>query len=213
MAALEYAERPADGEPRGLLVLHHGRGSDEHDLLGLAGIFDPQRRLHVVTPRAPLQFPGAPGYHWYDVPRVGHPDPDTFAAGYAALTRFHDELWERTGVTPERTVLGGFSQGTVMSLATGLGAGRPAPAAILGLSGFIPTVPGWSPDPAGRAGMPVLLAHGRRDPVIPFVFAERAHEQLAAMGLNVELLSSEAAHHVDPRQLPQIADWISLRLP
>ncbi|MCW2922617.1 MAG: phospholipase, partial [Thermoleophilia bacterium] len=62
---LSFRERPADGAPRGLLVLHHGRGSDEADLLGLADHLDPQRRLHVVSPRAPLQLPGSPGYHWY----------------------------------------------------------------------------------------------------------------------------------------------------
>jgi phospholipase/carboxylesterase len=61
---LVHAERPAVGDAEGLLVLHHGRGSDEHDLLGLADVLDPERRLHVVTPRAPLQHPGWPGHHW-----------------------------------------------------------------------------------------------------------------------------------------------------
>ena len=73
MAALEYQERPAAGQPHGLLVLHHGRGADQHDLLPLADVFDPERRLHVVTPQAPLRLPGAPGYHWYVVPRVAIP--------------------------------------------------------------------------------------------------------------------------------------------
>src|ERR1700745_4236122 len=128
-------ERPADGAPAGLLVLHHGRGSDEQDLMGLAGVLDPGRRLLVVTPRAPLTLPGAPGYHWYRVPRVGHPDPQTFAAAFAALAEFHDGLWERTGIAPGRTVLGGFSMGTVMSYALGLGGERPAPAGVLAFSG------------------------------------------------------------------------------
>ena len=92
---LRYLERPADGEPEGLLVLHHGRGTDERDLLGLADVLDPERRLHVVTPRAPLELPGSPGYHWYLVPRVGYPDPDTFHAARAALAELHDRLWER----------------------------------------------------------------------------------------------------------------------
>lgn len=64
MASLVFGERPAAGAPRGLLVLHHGRGTSEHDLLPLADVLDPERRLHVVAPRAPLQLPGAPGYHW-----------------------------------------------------------------------------------------------------------------------------------------------------
>ena len=138
MSELIYRERPAAGEAEGLLVLHHGRGADEHDLLGLADVLDPQQRLHVVTPRAPLTLPGWPGHHWYVVPRVGYPDPDTFHAAYDKLAALHDELWERTGLTPEQTVLGGFSMGTVMSYSLGLGAGRPAPAGILAFSGLHP---------------------------------------------------------------------------
>src|SRR3954449_8411824 len=130
MSPLVFKERPAQGEPEGLLVLHHGRGADEQDLLGLADVLDPQRRLHVATPRAPLTLPGWPGYHWYVVPRVGYPDPDTFRAAYAGLAELHDELWRGTGIQPERTVLGGFSMGSVMSYALGLAGERPAPAGI-----------------------------------------------------------------------------------
>ena len=106
-------------------MLHHGRGTDELDLLPLADALDPARRLHVVTPRGPLQIAGSPGYHWYTVPRVGHPDPQTFAAAFRALAAFHDELWERTGIAPERTILGGFSMGAVMSYALALARERP----------------------------------------------------------------------------------------
>ena len=152
MSDLDHRERLADGDAAGLLVLHHGRGSDEHDLLPLADVLDPQRRLHVVTPRAPLTLPGGPGYHWYLVPEVGFPDPDTFHAAYQALAEFHDELWRRSSSTAERTVLGGFSMGSVMSYALGLGPDRPAPAGILAFSGFIPTVDGWAA--ADAAGTP-----------------------------------------------------------
>ena len=81
-------------------MLHHGRGTDERDLLGLADALDPERRLQVVTPRAPLGLPGSPGYHWYLVPRVGYPDHDTFHAARAALAELHDGLWEETGSGP-----------------------------------------------------------------------------------------------------------------
>ena len=151
-AVLSYAERPAAGAPEGLLVLHHGRGTDEQDLLRMAEEIDPRGRLHIVTPRAPLTVPGSPGYHWYLVPRVGYPDPETFAAARAALAELHDALWERTGLTPAQTVLGGFSMGCVMSYATGLDAARPAPAGILAFSGFIPQVPGGSRTSPSVAG-------------------------------------------------------------
>src|SRR4051794_41655202 len=124
---LVFRERPAEGDPAGLLVLHHGRGADEHDLLSLADALDPERRLHVAARRAPLQLPEWPGIHWYVVPRVGYPDPESFWAAYRALSQFHDSLWERLGIPPARTVLGGFSMGSVMSYALGLGADRPAP--------------------------------------------------------------------------------------
>jgi phospholipase/carboxylesterase len=209
MSQLVYRERPAAGEAHGLLILHHGRGTDENDLFGLADLFDPRQRLHVVTPRAPLPFPGTPGYRWYETPRTGYPDPDTFRRSYAQLSAFHDELWERTGLTPDMTVLGGFSMGTVMSYATGLSHERPAPAGILALSGFIPTVEGWEPSLADRTATKVLIAHGARDPVIEVGFARRARELLTDGGLTVEYRESEAAHNIDPRMLPDVIDWIA----
>jgi phospholipase/carboxylesterase len=211
MAAIEYQERPASGQPEGLLVLHHGRGADDHDLLPLADVFDQERRLHVVTPRAPLRLPGAPGYHWYGVARVGHPDPETFIATRARLAELHDELWERTGLDAQRTVLGGFSQGTVMSYAMALGAERPAPLGVLALSGFIPTVPGWTPQFADRTSMRVLISHGRLDPVIPVQFAQQARAALEEGGLAVDYLEFEGGHNIDPRDLPRAIDWLSSR--
>jgi phospholipase/carboxylesterase len=212
VSSLEHAERPAAGEAAGLLVLHHGRGTDERDLLGLADVLDPRRRLHVVTPRGPLTLPGWPGNHWYVVPRVGYPDPDTFHAAYSALAAFHDELFERTGVGADRTVLGGFSMGTVMSYALGLGGDRPAPAGILAFSGFIPTVAGWEPDLASRAGLPVFITHGRNDPVIGVEFARTAREQLESGGLAVSYQESDAAHHIEPRGAAAAADWLATTL-
>jgi phospholipase/carboxylesterase len=209
VSALAYRERPAAGEPAGLLVLHHGRGADEQDLLGLADVLDPQRRLHVATPRGPLTLPGWPGHHWYVVPRVGYPDPDTFHRAYAALGEFHDELWERTGVAPERTVLGGFSMGSVMSYALGLGGDRPAPAGILAFSGFVPIVEGWQPQTADRSGTRAFIAHGRRDPIMEVGFARRARELLEAAGLEVSYHESDAAHHIDPAHVPAATDWLS----
>jgi phospholipase/carboxylesterase len=208
MSALVQAERPAEGDAEGLLVLHHGRGTDEHDLLPLADALDPERRLHVVTPRGPLTLPGSPGYHWYVVPRVGYPDPDTFAAAYRQLAELHDELWERTGVGPERTVLGGFSMGSVMSYALGLAPDRPPPAGILAFSGFIPTVDGWEPDLASRAGLPVFIAHGRNDPVMNVEFARQARELLSAGGLEVSYHESEVGHQIDPAHLPLASAWL-----
>jgi phospholipase/carboxylesterase len=207
--ALRYGERPAAGPPAGLLVLHHGRGADEQDLLGLADALDPARRLHVVTPRAPLELPGWPGYHWYVVPRVGYPDPETFDAAYRALAELHDALWMSTGISPGSTVLGGFSMGSVMSYALGLGRDRPAPAGILAFSGFIPSVVSWQPSFSDRQSTPAFVAHGRRDPVIAVSFARSARETLEAAGLEVEYHESDVGHQIDPHHIPAATSWLS----
>jgi phospholipase/carboxylesterase len=211
LTGLIYEERPPRGDAEGLLVLHHGRGTDERDLLGLADVLDPERRLHVVSPRAPLTLPGSPGYHWYVVPRVGYPDPDTFHASFGALAAFHDELWERTGIPPERTVFGGFSMGSVMSYSLGLSADRPAPAGLLIFSGFIPTVDGWEPD-LGRNDMPVFIAHGRQDPIMNIAFARQARALLEEAGFPVEYHESDVAHFIDPDHIPHAVRWLSERL-
>ena len=201
-------ERAATGEAEGLLVLHHGRGTDERDLIGLADLLDPQRRLQVVAPRGPLQLPGSPGYHWYLVPRVGHPDPETFEAARGALAVLHDRLWEETGIGPHRTVLGGFSMGAVMSYATALSPERPAVAGILAFSGFVPTVEGWEPSLGDRTATRAFVSHGRNDPVIGVEFAERARELLEGGGLEVTYRESELGHQIDPSHLREASAWL-----
>jgi phospholipase/carboxylesterase len=209
--SLEFDERPAAGDPEGLLLLHHGRGADEHDLIGLAEVLDPERRLHVVTPGGPLQLPGWPGRHWYTVPRVGYPDPESFEASRRALADFHDRTWERFGLGPERTVLGGFSMGTVMSYTLGLDADRAAPAGILAFSGFIPTVEGWEPSLSDRSTLPVFIAHGRNDNVIGVGFAEAARDLLSGAGLPVDYNEGAGGHQIDPAHVAPARDWLAAR--
>jgi phospholipase/carboxylesterase len=194
-------------------VLHHGRGTDERDLLGLADLLDPEGRMRVVTPRAPLTIDGSPGYHWYLVPRVGYPDAGTFQAAREALADLHDGLWEETGIDPPRTVLGGFSMGAVMSYAMALSAERPAVAGILAFSGFVPTVEGWAPRFDDRLGTRALISHGRRDPVIGIELAERARQLLEAGGLAVEYHESELGHQIEPAHLAAARVWLDETLP
>lgn len=212
MSPLSYAERPSAGEPAGLLILHHGRGSDERDMLGLAEELDPERYLQAVAPRAPLTLAGSPGHHWYTVPRVGYPDTSTFHGAYDLLAALHDEVWARTGIPPSRTVLGGFSMGAVMSYALGLSGPRPVPAGILAFSGFIPVVEGWEPSLADRVGLRVFIAHGREDPVMNVDMARRARALLSAGGLDVEYHESDVGHRIDPTDLQAAVAWLALTL-
>jgi phospholipase/carboxylesterase len=210
---LVTVERPAGSAAEGLLVLHHGRGTSERDLIGLADVLDPEARLRVVSPRGPLQVDGWPGYHWYLVPRVGYPDPDTFFAARAALAALHDRLWEETGVGPEATVLGGFSMGAVMSHALGWSGDRPAVAGVLAFSGFVPTVEGWEPVLADRAGRTrAFVAHGDRDPVIGVEFGRAARDLLEGGGVDVTYRESAVAHQIDPASLADATGWLAATL-
>ena len=146
------------------------------------------------------------------VPRVGHPDPETFAAAYAALAEFHDAVWARTGIGPRQTVVGGFSMGAAMSYALGLGPDRPVPAGILALSGFIPTLEEWEPDLAGRPGLRCFVAHGSRDPVIVVDFARRAVARLEAAGIDVVYHESPVAHQIAPEVVAAAAAWLAATL-
>jgi phospholipase/carboxylesterase len=200
---LRALERPAAGEPAGALVLLHGRGADEHDLHPLLDELDPERRLHGYTPRAPLSLPPG-GAHWYAVPRVGYPDPETFAEGFAAVASWFDALPH----PPERIVVGGFSQGAVMSYALGLGAGRPRPAALVALSGFVPVVDGWEPDLAPPFP-PLAIAHGTHDPVIPVEFGRRSRRLLEDAGAEPLYREFPGAHWVDPGVLAELRPLVA----
>lgn len=206
-----HVSRPAAGEPAGLLVLFHGRGADERDLLPALDLLDPGRRLLGVCPGGPLALaPG--GRHWYAVHRVGFPDPGTFLPTFAALSTWLDDLARKAGIGPGRTVLGGFSQGAVMAFALGLGPGRPRPAALVPLSGFIPSVDGFELDLASAP--PVALGHGAFDEVISVEFARDAVARLTAAGADVLYRESPRAHAIDPSFLrDEVAPLLARLLP
>jgi phospholipase/carboxylesterase len=205
--ALQHRLRPADGDPQGALVLCHGRGTDEHDLLPLLDALDPERRLLGATPRGPLTLPPG-GAHWYVVRRVGFPDPETFHATYPLLAGWVDALLEAHGLSHDRTILGGFSQGSVMSYALSLGNGRPRPAAIVALSGFIPEVEGFELDLDAAGGLPVAIGHGAYDPIIPVEFGRDTRARLEAAGADVTYRESPMPHSVDPGFLRDLQPWL-----
>jgi len=198
--------RPANGAPEGALVLLHGRGADEHDLFPLLDALDPERRLLGATARGPLSLPPG-GAHWYVVRQVGYPDRETFDSTYAQAGEWLDDLLARHDIPHEQAVIGGFSQGGVMSYALGLGEGRPRPAGIMALSSFIPTVEGFElGDPSG---LPVAIGHGTYDPVIGVDFGRAARDQLSAAGAEVTYRESPMPHAIDPGFLRDLRGWLS----
>ena len=204
---LVHEIRPARGEPSGALVLHHGRGTDAQDLLPLIDALDPERELVGVTPQGPFRLPPG-GWHWYAVPRVGYPDPETFWQSVSLLERFHDALPAELGVPWDQTIIGGFSMGTVMSYALGLSEHRPSPAGIIALSGFIPNVPGFTPHPADRTELPIAIGHGSQDPVISVQFARHARQILEQAGLPVLYHEAAVPHAIDPEFIPVLRSWM-----
>jgi phospholipase/carboxylesterase len=184
---------------------------DENDLFPLLDELDPERRLLGVTARAPLTLPPG-GYHWYAVRRIGYPDPPTFYATYPVLCGWLDGFLAANGLEPERTLLGGFSQGAVMSYAVGLGAGRPRPAGLLAFSGFMPTVDDFELDLSQADGQPVAIGHGEYDPVIGVEWGREARERLEAAGGRVTYRESPMPHAIDPDYLRELRAWVDVTL-
>jgi phospholipase/carboxylesterase len=206
--ALSHLTRPATGEPEGLLVLFHGRGADERDLFPLLDLLDPERRLLGITPRGPLSLPPG-GAHWYAVQEIGFPDPSTFTPTFERASEWLDDIAASAGIPYERVVIGGFSQGAVMTYALGLGDGRPRPAGLIALSGFMPTVPGFSIDltpPLPR----VTIGHGALDPVISVEWSRRAYDALRDAGADVVFSESPTlAHSIDPGFFRELPGWLA----
>jgi phospholipase/carboxylesterase len=203
--------REPSGDPEGALILLHGRGTDEHDLFGFLDFLDPEKRLFGITPGAPITDEPPGGRHWYRFMQVGRPEPKSWRETVVTLSEFLDDELEQRGVPWDRTVLGGFSQGGVMSYSLGLDASRPQPAGLLAMSSFIPTVDDWEPDLEARKTMPVMITHGEMDPVIPVEFGWKARDLLTEAGLPVTYLESRMPHTIDPRVIPQLQEWVGER--
>ena len=163
---LELDLSPASGATASttIAVLLHGRGSDKHDLQSLRPQIPDDWTL--VTPRAP--FPGEPwgygkGHAWYRYIEEDRLDPDTLMESLSILDEFLAALPRTTGVTPQRIVLGGFSQGGTTSLSYAIT--RPgAVAAVLNFSGFLPAAIAVDESGANPPPTPIFWGHGLGDP-------------------------------------------------
>jgi len=195
-----------DDAPPGLLVLH-GRGADESDLLSLAPALDP--RLVIVAARAPFQL--GPGFHWYDLLAIGRPEPESFGRSRELLGRFLGEIVDGYGIDPKRLFLLGFSQGAMMSGSLLL----MQPGAIAGavlLSGYLPLHAGLTIDPEAVRGKPVFVRHGTRDVVIPVEFGRESREFLSAAGAALDYGEYPIGHQISEQELRDVAAWITGRL-
>ena len=192
-------------EPYPTLILLHGRGSHEDDLLGLVPYLDP--RLFAVAPRAPFDFPYG-GFTWYDLRETGSPDQTMFSDSYSRLVGFLDDVRAKYPIDPARLFLFGFSMGSVMSLAVALT--RPADiAGVIAHSGYIPEASELEFRWRDLGSTSFFIAHGTEDQVIPIRFGRRARELLAATPAPLTYREYPAAHAVTDESLADISHWLT----
>ena len=160
-----------------------------------------------MTPRGPLALPHESGYssgaHWYRLAGIPTPDPQTFWPSFELLSGWLDGL-------QRPLVLGGFSQGAVMSWALGLGR-CPAkrPEAIVALSGFMPRVEGLELDLSDLDGYPVAIGHGSYDDVISAQFSREARSLLEPAGASVLYREYPLPHTIDPGFIPELQAFVA----
>jgi phospholipase/carboxylesterase len=183
---------PADADHR--LVLLHGWGADADDLLDLGQeLSGPGTAL--VALRAPDPHPYGVGRQWYDLQQPQWPDLPT--ARRALRGRLEDLGRE---VPLKRTVVLGFSQGAAMAL--DVASALPI-AGLIACSGY--PHPDWTPQPPLP---PVLLTHGRQDPVVPYAASEEVRRRLEAAGGRAELLGFSGGHAIDPALFPALRAFL-----
>lgn len=210
---VERSLPPRQETPRKpLLVLLHGIGADENDLLPLARYLDP--RLHVVSLRAPRDY--VVGYAWFPIEfrADGSVIPDVAGArdALARLTRWIEDAPERLGTDPARTILLGFSQGAMMSLGV-LSTAPERLAGVVALSGrFAPALfPATAPDGA-IARVPLLVAHGTLDDVLPIEHGRGVRDAFAARTADFTYREFPVGHGIDAREIELVAQWLTARL-
>lgn len=186
------------------LIMLHGRGADEEDLLGLSSFLD--ERLLILSVRAPFSFDYG-GYTWYDIGQVGVPLPGMFDESYARLSTFVDDVLREYPVDRSRVHLFGFSMGAVMSYALSL----TRPELFHGVSansGYVPEGTSLRFRWQELAGKEFLIAHGVQDSVIPVEMARRAKELFARSNATVDYREYPMDHQISDESLGDIAAWL-----
>ena len=205
--------RAGDDDRPPALILLHGRGADEQDLLPLAGHLP--ESLFVLSVRAPERL--GMGYTWYDLDLSGgglhasQPDPEGFRRSLDALHEFVDAAIEAYELDPDQVGLLGFSQGAILSLSALVE--RPERYAwVAALHGYLAASHDDPEQVATAADRPVFVGCGRQDQVIPAERARRAAETLSDAGLDVVFREYGVGHGTSPEEVSDVSDWIASRL-
>ncbi len=209
----EPTRKMAAGPAPPLLLLLHGVGSNERDLMGLAPWLD--GRFFVASARAPITL-GYDAYGWFRFEFTPNGpvvmDPAEAESSFRLILRFMGELIEAYGVDPNRTYLVGFSQGTIMSLSIAL-THPDKVAGVVAMSGRFPDAirPQIAP-PEKLRGLPILLQHGTEDPVLPIHYGRAAREALDGLPVRLDYHEYRMGHHVTQESLADVSAWLTARL-
>lgn len=195
--------------PAPAVVLLHGRGADERDLLPVGA--ELPEDLHVLSVRAPDRL--VRGWTWYEIDtsagwESSQPDAADFRRSLDRLAEFVDGAVDTYDLDPDRVGLLGFSQGAIVALSALIE--RPnAYAWIVALNGYLADE--HAADAADAAGRPVFVGCGARDQVIPPERAEAAAERLRDAGLAVRFERYPVGHGTTPEEVADVAAWVAER--
>lgn len=206
-APLAYRSSRFDGTPSRLLVLVHGVGGNETNLIGLGEALADDAL--VVFPRGPLTL--APGqYAWFPVrfgPNGPQMDFEQAQRSNAALQDFIAVLQARHGIAPDQTIIAGFSQGGIMSASVAL----TAPALVGGfavLAGrILPEIEAHAGPAEALRTLDGLVIHGELDDKLPVAWAERADAILTRLGVPHRVLLHGGGHELPPEAQQAFAEW------
>lgn len=216
LPAIEF-ETGAD--PRASLIVLHGLGADGHDFVPVCQALrlDAVGPVRYVLPHAPSRpVTINNGYTmpaWYDIleladsPGQRREDEAGLRAAQARITALIEREIER-GIPPSRIVLAGFSQGCAMTLMTGLRYPRRL-AGLAGLSGYLPLAERLDAErSAANAQVPIFLAHGQHDPVLPIAFGQTSRDTLRALGHDIEWHDYPMEHAVCLEEIADLNRWL-----
>lgn len=193
--------------PTGLIVILHGWGANAQDVSFLCSLLE-LPDCQFMLPDAPLHHPySVGGRMWYDLPdtltfqfQSGLSQQQDLQQSRQQLSDWLNSLESETGVPLSRTILGGFSQGGAMTLDIGLSLPL---AGLMILSGYQ-----HSPLSPRSSYPPILMVHGRQDPVVPLAAAHSAKDNLINIGASVEYKEFDMGHEISPLVLNEMQQFI-----
>ena len=199
---LRYLVSPSGDAELPMVIMLHGRGADMRDLADLADLLADRGSVRFIFANAPRPFEPYPGmsfgWTWFD---GWPPEQKSVAASRELLQKFIGEVTNRYKTT--RLVLAGFSQGAMMALDAGL---RTDVAGIVAMSGGL--YEHDLPDLSARKNLPVLIAHGIHDDVVPVHYARRARHVLEEAGLDVEYHEYPMQHQVAQEEVTVVREFL-----